>query len=163
MLLQTSVREKLHFYKSRVAYNVKTPPLCSPRLSKPGCEAEFVEEGWQQLDTPGSKSQPCIPSCETLATDHPRPCPTPTPPWICLVSTCRSVGPCSWGCVLGNGRNPEKSCHGNRGAVPAAVEGDLWLRTRQRVCLFASHLGPPSFRACAKGMLMPPLPPLALF
>lgn len=38
--------------------------------------------------------------------------------------------------------------------VVPAVEGDLWLRARQGVCLFASHLGPPSSQACIGGMLM---------
>lgn len=43
----------------------------------------------------------------------------------------------------------------------STMEGDLWLRARQRVCLFASHLGPPSSRACTGGMLM--LPPASSF
>lgn len=155
LLLQMSIREKLWFCKTRVTYNVKILH-CSTSLSKLCCEAVFVKEGWH---TPVLKSQPCLPNCELSVTNHwtyvPGPdCSLPG----CLVSTCRSFGPCFWGWVMGNEKNPEKSCHGNKGAVAAAMKGDLWLHTRQRVCLFAFHLGPPSFRACFRGMLMPPPP-----
>lgn len=63
----------MYFYETQVTYQVNNPPLCSPSLFKLCCEAVFVEEGEWQLDTPGSKPEPCILICEPSAPEHQSP------------------------------------------------------------------------------------------
>lgn len=46
----------------------------------------------------------------------------------CLASACRSLGPCSWGRVLGNEKNPKKSCQGNRRLLWKVIYGSANAR-----------------------------------
>ena len=121
------------------------------------------EEGWWPLGKPGLKPQPCFLSWEALLTGLQCLCPpahTCTVPG-CLASACRSVGPCSWGRVQGNEKNPKKSCQGNRRLLWKVICGSANSRG------FA-HL-PPTWALRASGRRAlgecrcHPCPPLTFF
>lgn len=111
-----------------MAYHVKIS------LSKLCCE-----DGWQQRDIPGLKPQPCI-----LTTNASVPQPTPAPSLA------------AWAPLVGqSGPAPGAQCWEKRKTQRkvAKATGEQWRLSgrqsmSQRVCLFASYLGPPGFWVC---------------